>query len=115
MRLSTRTPATPRRLVAGLLVFAAATACHQPSPPAAQPPVTSPAQRAEPQRPAARTAITSGSALITAMHDRYADSWYRTLTFVQTTTLTRTGAPIIQTWYEAATLPGRLRIDTNLD
>ena len=49
------------------------------------------------------------------MHDRYAGSWYRTVTFVQTTTLSRSGAPIVQTWYEAADLPGRLRIDTNLD
>jgi hypothetical protein len=48
------------------------------------------------------------------MHDRYVDKWYRTLTFVQTTTLTRGGGPIVQTWYEAADLPGRLRIDTNL-
>jgi hypothetical protein len=48
------------------------------------------------------------------MHDRYANSWYRTLTFVQTTTLTRGGGPIVQTWYEAADLPGHLRIDTNL-
>jgi hypothetical protein len=58
--------------------------------------------------------ITSGTRLIAAMHDRYADKWYRTLTFVQTTTLTRGGGPIVQTWYEAADLPGRLRIDTNL-
>lgn len=48
------------------------------------------------------------------MHDRYADKWYRTLTFVQTTTLTRGGGPIVQTWFETADLPGRLRIDTNL-
>jgi hypothetical protein len=48
------------------------------------------------------------------MHDRYIDKWYRTLTFVQTTTLTRGGGPIVQTWYEAADLPGRLRIDTNI-
>jgi len=59
-------------------------------------------------------AMTSGSQLVAAMHDRYADKWYRTLTFVQTTTLTRGGAPLVQTWYEAAYLPGRLRIDTNL-
>jgi hypothetical protein len=101
-----------------LLVLAAAAACRSSPPPAAQPPVTSPAPRAEPQRPPARATraeITTGSALIAAMHDRYAGSWYRTLTFVQTTTLTRTGAPIVQTWYEAATLPGRLRIDTNLE
>jgi len=116
MWLSTRTPTTPRRFVAGLLVLGVAAACRTSAPPpVAQQPVTSPAPRAEVQRPPARAEITSGSALIRAMHDRYAQSWYRTLTFVQTTTLTRTGAPIVQTWYEAATLPGRLRIDTNLE
>jgi hypothetical protein len=58
--------------------------------------------------------MASGSRLIAAMHDRYAGEWYRTVTFVQTTTLTRGRGPIVQTWYEAADLPGRLRIDTNL-
>jgi len=48
------------------------------------------------------------------MHDRYANSWYRTVTFVQTTTLGLASGRIVQTWYEAAELPGRLRIDTNI-
>ncbi len=114
MRRSTRMPTTPRRFVAGLFVLIAA-ACHRQ---AATPAPARPAARAvtEPERPRARAEIASGPALIAAMHDRYSGSWYRTLTFVQTTTLTRGGGgPLVQTWYEAATLPGRLRIDTNLD
>ncbi len=49
------------------------------------------------------------------MHDRYAPTWYHTLTFVQKTTVTRAGAePLVQTWYEAGEMPGKLRIDTDL-
>jgi len=51
-----------------------------------------------------------GAALIRAMHDRYQGKWYRTLSFVQTTTLTKP-APRKETWYEAARIPGMLRID----
>lgn len=58
-------------------------------------------------RPAA-AAPTTGRELITAMHERYAGKWYRTLSFVQTTTLANGDT---ETWYEAASLPGRLRID----
>jgi hypothetical protein len=50
----------------------------------------------------------SGEALVRQMHDRYAGKWYRNLTFVQTTTLP--GRPQ-ETWYEAGTIPGKLRID----
>src|SRR4051794_9576731 len=42
------------------------------------------------------------------MHARYADRWYRTITFIQTTTYPDRPA---ETWYEAGTIPGRLRID----
>ena len=42
------------------------------------------------------------------MRDRYVGKWYRTLTFVQKTTL---ADGKIETWYEAAELPGKLRID----
>ena len=50
-----------------------------------------------------------------AMHDRYASTWYHTLTFKQKTTLgLPSGGEIVQTWYEAGELPGRLRIDTDL-
>jgi hypothetical protein len=50
----------------------------------------------------------SGEELVRQMHDRYAGKWYRNLTFVQTTTLP--GRPQ-ETWYEAGTIPGKLRID----
>jgi hypothetical protein len=49
-----------------------------------------------------------GVELIELMRRRYADKWYRTLTFVQKTTLAEGK---VETWYEAAELPGKLRID----
>lgn len=60
-----------------------------------------------PARLAAQT-LKSGEALVATMHDRYAGKWYHTLTFTQRTV--RPGRPD-QTWYEAAMIPGRLRID----
>jgi len=59
------------------------------------------------------TAITSADQLITVMHDRYADKWYRTVAFSQKATYFRAdGTPLrVETWYEAASLPGHLRID----
>jgi len=56
--------------------------------------------------------VNSGETLIHAMHDRYASSWYKTVTFVQkSTTFNADGTTKAETWYEAALLPGRLRID----
>jgi hypothetical protein len=49
-----------------------------------------------------------GPALIRAMHQRYEGKWYRTLTFVQKTSFPDGRS---ETWYEAAELPGKLRID----
>jgi hypothetical protein len=49
-----------------------------------------------------------GAELIGQMRERYAGKWYRTLTFVQKTTL---ADGKVETWYEAAELPGKLRID----
>jgi hypothetical protein len=49
-----------------------------------------------------------GADLVRQMHARYDGKWYGTLTFTQTTTFP--GEPA-QTWYEAATIPGKLRID----
>ncbi len=49
-----------------------------------------------------------GRALLQAMHDRYAGHWYRAATFVQKTI--HEGGEV-ETWYEALTVPGRLRID----
>ncbi len=47
------------------------------------------------------------------MYERYQNTWYRTMTFRQTTTtMTRSSSvPSTQVWYEALSLPGRLRID----
>lgn len=58
--------------------------------------------------PAARGPLTSGDAVVRAMHDAHSRTWYRTLTFVQRTTFPDRPA---QTWYEAAAFPGKLRID----
>jgi hypothetical protein len=50
--------------------------------------------------------------LIRAMHDRYAKTWYKTLTFTQKTThYEKDGTSRSEIWYEAASLPGKLRID----
>lgn len=56
--------------------------------------------------------VNSGEALVKAMHDRYATTWYKTLTFEQkSTTYNPDGTSKAETWYEAALLPGKLRID----
>ena len=56
--------------------------------------------------------IDSGDALLRAMRDRYKSSWYQTLTFTQkSTTYKPDGTSTAETWYEAALLPGKLRID----
>ena len=50
--------------------------------------------------------------LIQAMQKKYAKSWYKTATFVQRTTNYQTdGTKKVETWYEAMSLPGSLRID----
>ncbi len=53
-------------------------------------------------------APTSGEELVRQMHARYAGKWYHNLTFVQTTTFPDKPA---ETWYEAGSIPGKLRID----
>jgi len=56
--------------------------------------------------------IQSADALVRAMHDRYTKSWYSTITFTQkSTTYNDDGTTKVETWYEAAMLPGKLRID----
>jgi hypothetical protein len=62
--------------------------------------VTSPASAIDPPK--------NGVELIEQMRQRYFGKWYRTLTFVQKTTL---ADERVETWYEAAELPGKLRID----
>ena len=73
--------------------------------------------RARPTPAPAEVRITSGDQLLGAMHDRYAGKWYRTMTFRQTTTQVspQGGAERKSTWYETMMLPGRLRIDTDLE
>jgi len=52
-----------------------------------------------------------GRGVLTLMHDRYASTWYHTLTFVQRTTRhLPDGTTQVSTWYEALKGP-RLRID----
>ena len=56
--------------------------------------------------------IRSGEELITAMHDKYDGKWYKTLTFQQQTiNYLADGTSNSTMWYEAMSVPGRLRID----
>lgn len=56
--------------------------------------------------------IRNGSDLIAAMRAKYEGKWYKTLTFVQkTTNFKPDGTSEVETWYEAMSLPGKLRID----
>ncbi len=56
--------------------------------------------------------IHNGEDVLRAMQHRYATSWYQNVTFVQkSTTYKPDGSSSAETWYEAASLPGKLRID----
>jgi outer membrane lipoprotein-sorting protein len=56
--------------------------------------------------------IHSGADVLRAMHDRYAKSWYKTLTFTQkSTTYNSDGTSKVETWNEALSVPAKLRID----
>ena len=56
--------------------------------------------------------ITSGRDLIAAMHKKYDGKWYKTLTFMQLTTNYKPdGTSESSVWYEAMSVPGKLRID----
>src|SRR5690242_8602334 len=62
--------------------------------------------------PAAAQAINDGASVIRAMHTRYERSWYHSVTFEQkSTTYNPDGSTKVETWHEAALLPGKLRID----
>jgi outer membrane lipoprotein-sorting protein len=62
--------------------------------------------------PAAAQEFRDGAAVLTAMHDRYANNWYDTLTFQQDSiTHNADGTDKTEIWYEALLLPGKLRID----
>lgn len=56
--------------------------------------------------------ITTTDQLVAAMQKKYAKKWYKTAAFVQkTTNINPDGTKKVETWYEAMTLPGSLRID----
>src|ERR1044071_2106130 len=56
--------------------------------------------------------ISNTNELILAMQKKYEKSWYKTATFVQeTTNFQPDGTSKVETWYEAMSVPGSLRID----
>lgn len=56
--------------------------------------------------------IHDAESLVRAMHDRYANSWYQTLSFTQATTrLFPNDSTHTEIWREWAAIPGRLRIE----
>lgn len=56
--------------------------------------------------------VTNTNELIAAMQKKYGKSWYKTATFVQqTTNFQPDGTSKVETWYEAMSVPGSLRID----
>jgi outer membrane lipoprotein-sorting protein len=56
--------------------------------------------------------VPTGEDVLRFMHDRYAKSWYETLTFTQkSTTYNADGTSKAETWHEALAAPGKLRID----
>jgi hypothetical protein len=62
--------------------------------------------------PARAQQIHDGQSLLTAMHDRYKDSWYDTVVFKENAiTLKPDGTSSTEVWDEVAVLPGKLRID----
>jgi hypothetical protein len=90
------------RIAAAVCILGAA-ACAKVLPSVSQEPA--PAETPE-------AAISSARELITQMHDRYADTWYRTLRFTQTNTFyTQSGGEQKSRWVENLSVPGRLRID----
>jgi outer membrane lipoprotein-sorting protein len=62
--------------------------------------------------PASSQEIHDGAALLTAMHDRYKDSWYESVVFKENAiTLNADGTSTTEVWDEALKLPGKLRIN----
>src|SRR5215212_11554526 len=56
--------------------------------------------------------VSNTNELISAMQNRYGKTWYKTATFVQeTTNFQPDGTSKVETWYEAMSVPGSLRID----
>jgi hypothetical protein len=62
--------------------------------------------------PANSQEIHDGQTLLTAMHDRYKDSWYESVVFKENAiTLNPDGTTKTEVWDEALELPGKLRIN----
>jgi hypothetical protein len=62
--------------------------------------------------PASPREIQDGQTLLTAMHDRYKDSWYESVAFKEkAVTLNPDGTRKTEIWDEALLLPGKLRIN----
>jgi hypothetical protein len=62
--------------------------------------------------PAKSQEVPDGQALLTAMHDRYKDSWYESVFFKENAiTLNPDGTSKTEVWDEALQLPGKLRIN----
>jgi hypothetical protein len=58
------------------------------------------------------SSIKTSEDVVQAMQKKYAKSWYKTLTFKQITTeFKEDGTTKASTWYEALSVPGKLRID----
>lgn len=56
--------------------------------------------------------IKTAEELVSAMHKKYAGKWYKTLVFAQkTTTFKPDGTTENGIWYEALSMPGKLRVD----
>lgn len=56
--------------------------------------------------------INDAETLVQAMHDRYAETWYRTISFTQATTrVSPDGVESTETWREWGSIPGKLRIE----
>lgn len=56
--------------------------------------------------------FTTGEGVVAAMRQKYANRWYKTATFRQVTTdFEPDGAKKVAIWYEALSMPGKLRID----
>jgi hypothetical protein len=94
---------SPRRAPGVLLVLTVSACGHQ-----AQ--VASPAAGASAPTPS--ISVTDGESVIRAMHAKYMDRWYKTITFRQTVSLLGAGGQNTdQLWYVAMSGPGLQRID----
>ncbi len=59
----------------------------------------------------AQPRVESANDLVAAMKGKYDGKWYKTLTFTQETIRFVEDEPDTSVWYEALSIPGRLRID----